>query len=302
MMSPTEKSSRLHRNCREADAFSRMTAAVQRAEEITRASKSNLALAFVALPRECRRDMNVFYAFCRIVDDLADEPEPPLEERRAALQCWREAICHPVPGESALAPAVRELIEKHDLDTDLFREIIAGCEMDLQGARYETWDDLRVYCYRVASAVGLISIEIFGYRDPAARSYAVSLGLALQITNILRDIAEDYARDGRIYLPREEMDRFGYTEAELAQHRHTPEFVALMRFQAERARAFYTEAQAAFPQQDRRSLVAAEIMRGIYSRVLSEMERDDFRVFDRRYALGKARKLLVIGGAIVRNL
>jgi phytoene synthase len=279
-----------------------MTAAVPRAEEITRASKSNLALAFVALPRECRQDMNVFYAFCRIVDDLADEPEPSLEERRFALQRWREAISNPVPGESTLAPAVRELIGKHGLDTSLFLEIISGCEMDLQGARYETWEDLRVYCYRVASAVGLISVETFGYRDPAARDYAVSLGLALQITNILRDVSEDYAKDRRIYLPREEMARFGYSEADLAQHRHTPEFVALMRYQAERAHRFYTEAKAVFPRKDRRSLVAAEIMRGIYSRVLSEMERDDFRVFNRRYGLGKARKLWVIGRTIIRSL
>jgi len=133
-------------------------------------------------------DMNVFYAFCRLVDDLADEPEPSVEERRAALQRWREAVSAPVPDESPLAPAVRELIAKYQLSTDHFSEIIAGCEMDLDGTRYATWDDLRVYCYRVASVVGLVSIEIFGYEDPRCRRYAVDLGLALQLTNILRDV------------------------------------------------------------------------------------------------------------------
>ena len=193
-----------------------MSESTPSAEEITRASKSNLALAFVALPAQCRRDMNVFYAFCRLVDDLADEPEPPLEERRAALARWRQSLSQPVEGESPLAPRVRELIARYRLNAELFSEIIAGCEMDLNGARYETWDDLRVYCYRVASAVGLVSIEIFGYTKPEAREYAVKLGLALQITNILRDVAEDYERAGRIYLPRAEMQSFCYSEADLA--------------------------------------------------------------------------------------
>lgn len=278
-----------------------MSTSAPTAEEITRASKSNLALAFVALPPQCRRDMNVFYAFCRLVDDLADEPEPSVEERRAALQRWRESLSHPVDGESPLAPAVREIIGRYHIDPTLFSELIAGCEMDLNGARYETWDDLREYCHRVASVVGLVSIEIFGYRAPEAREYAVKLGLALQITNILRDVAEDYGRAGRIYLPRAEMQSFNYSEADLAARRYTPEFVELMRFQGQRARGYYAEASALLPASDRRTLVAAEIMRGVYSRVLRKMERDDFRVFDRRYALTRPMKLWVILSELIRS-
>ena len=279
-----------------------MTATVSNAEAITRASKSNLALAFVALPPERRHDMNVFYAFCRIADDLADEPDRPLEERRAALQQWRRAVTGPVEGESPLAPAVRELIAKYQLDTEHFSEIIAGCEMDLDGTQYETWEDLRVYCHRVASAVGLVSIEIFGYRDVRARRYAVDLGLALQMTNILRDVCEDYANGGRIYLPRAEMAQFGYSPEDLAANTYNDAFLRLMRFEAQRARELYASAEAALPAGDERTLIAAEIMRAIYSRILTRMESDGFRVFERRYRLGKVTKLAIITKVLLRGL
>lgn len=277
-----------------------MTTTTPSAEAITQASKSNLALAFVALPPERRHDMNVFYAFCRIADDLADEPDRPLEERRAALELWRHAVVEPVEGEPPLAPAVRALIEKYQLNTDHFSEIIAGCEMDLDGTQYETWDDLRVYCHRVASVVGLVSIEIFGYSDPRARHYAVELGLALQVTNILRDVAEDFANGGRIYLPREDMAQFGYTPEDLAARKYNGAFHQLMSFEAARARGFFASAEAALPACDERSLVAAEIMRAVYSAILARMERDQFRVFDRRYRLGKISKLLIILRVMLR--
>lgn len=277
-----------------------MTAQVSDAEVITKASKSNLALAFIALPPDRRHDMNVFYAFCRIVDDLADEPDRPLEERRAALWLWRQAVKGAVEGESPLAPAVRQLIAKYQLDTEHFSEIIAGCEMDLDGTQYETWEDLRLYCHRVASVVGLVSIEIFGYRDPQARRYAVDLGLALQVTNILRDVGEDYANGGRIYLPRAEMAQFGYSPEDLAAQKYNDAFLRLMRFEAERARELYASAKAALPACDERSLVAAEIMCAVYSRILTRMERDGFRVFERRYRLGKLTKVALIAGVMLR--
>lgn len=279
-----------------------MSAQVTDAEAITKASKSNLALAFVALSPERRHDMNVFYAFCRIVDDLADEPDRPIDERRAALWQWRQAVTEPVEGESPLAPAVRALVQKYRLNPEHFSEIIAGCEMDLDGTQYETWEDLRQYCHRVASVVGLVSIEIFGYRDPQARRYAVDLGLALQVTNILRDVGEDYANGRRIYLPREEMTRFGYSEDDLAAQTHNDAFLQLMRFEANRARELYASAEAALPACDRRSLIAAEIMRAVYSRILTRMEQDHFRVFERRYRLGKLTKLALIGGVLLRCL
>ncbi len=278
-----------------------MSAAEADAQAITRASKSNLALAFVSLPRERRDDITVFYAWCRVIDDIADDPGEAVLARQTALDLWKDALAQPVAGESALAPPVRALIAKYRLPVAHFREIIAGVEMDLAGASYATWEDLRLYCHRVASVVGLISIEIFGCRDPGAKTYALELGLALQLTNILRDVGQDFANGGRIYLPREDLARFGYSPEDLAAGRRNEAFLALMRFEAERARRYYTQAVAALPPADRRALTAAEIMRGIYGRLLVRMERDGFHVFDRRYSLGRWEKLAVIGGTIVRS-
>jgi phytoene synthase len=269
------------------------------ARQITRASKSNLALAFVSLPRGRREDITVFYAWCRVIDDLADDPGASKESRARALDHWKRALEAPVSPEPPLAPPVRALRKKYQLTTEHFLEIIAGVEMDLDGASYETWEDLRLYCYRVASAVGLISIEIFGCRDPASREYAVALGLALQLTNILRDVGEDWRNGGRIYLPREDLARFGYTAEDLAAERRTPAFLQLMEFQAERAQRFYEQADALKPASDRHALVAAEIMRRIYGKLLSAMQRDGFRIFGKRYRLTKWQKLTTIFRTIV---
>ncbi len=277
-----------------------MTTPAPDAHAITRSSKSNLALAFVSLPRERRDDITVFYAWCRVVDDIADDPGQPVEERRAALDLWKLALSQPVAGESALAVPVRALIEKYQLNIAHFLEIIAGVEMDLAGVSYATWDDLRLYCYRVASVVGLVSIEIFGYRDPATREYAVQLGLALQLTNILRDVGQDFANGGRIYLPREDLARFGYTDEDLAASRRNAAFLALMRFETERALGFYAAAVAALPPVDQRAMTAAEIMRAIYGRLLDRMRRDGFQVFTQRYSLSRIKKIALIAGTILR--
>jgi len=277
-----------------------MNTSTVEAEAITRASKSNLALAFVSLPRERRGDITTFYAWCRVIDDIADDPGQTVEQRRAALDLWRQALERPVAEEPTLAAPVRALVKKYSLQVAHFHEIIAGVEMDLAGMSYETWEDLRLYCHRVASVVGLISIEIFGCRDPLALEYAEQLGLALQLTNILRDVGEDFANGGRIYLPREDLARFGYTAEDLAAQRHNDAFLALMRFEAARARELYAGAMKAFPTRDRRALVAAEIMRAIYRRLLERMEHDDFHVFNHRYSLGRWKKLGLIARAVLR--
>ncbi len=271
-----------------------MSAAPPDAHAITRASKSNLALAFIALPRVRRDDITVFYAWCRVIDDIADDPGQPVAARRAGLDLWKQALEHPVADESALAAPVRALRAKYRLGTEHFREIIAGVEMDLAAVSYATWDDLRLYCYRVASAVGLVSIEIFGYHDPGCKTYAVELGLALQLTNILRDVGQDFANGGRIYLPAEDLARFGYTATDLAAGRRSDAFLALMRFETERALSFYRSAAAALPPADRRSMVAAEIMRAIYGRLLGRMQRDGFHVLTRRYSLSRLEKIALI--------
>src|SRR5437763_4568748 len=199
------------------------------AAKITRQSKSNLALAFVALGRERRRDITIFYAFCRVVDDIADSTELSIIEKQLRLANWRQMRRASAPEEPLLAGDVRQLMHKYSLPPDMLEEIIAGVEMDLSIARYPTFEELRVYCYRVASAVGLVSIEIFGYKNPSCRQYAIHLGLALQMTNIIRDVGKDL-RSGRIYLPQEDLARFNYSEADLEQKRYNDSFVGLMEF------------------------------------------------------------------------
>jgi len=269
------------------------------AKAITAGSKSNLALGLMALPRDRREDMTTFYAFCRIVDDLADETSLPAETRRAQLEAWSKSIDGPFEGEPPLAPSVRALAAKYRIPAAHFHEIIAGMEMDFAGARYRTFEELRVYCYRVASAVGLVSIEIFGCKNPRSRDYAVNLGLALQLTNIIRDVEADRANGGRVYLPLEEMERFHYSIRDLEARRQNEAFNALIRFQAQRAREFYALAEAAFTREDARALVAAELMRGVYKKLLDKMERDGFRVLEKRYSPGRGAKLAVVFRAML---
>src|SRR5881398_3977649 len=216
------------------------------AATITRQSKSNLALAFISLGRERKRDITVFYAFCRVIDDIADSAELSVVEKQASLVKWRQMLQAAAPGEPPLAWDVRALIEKYSLPVDMFEEIIAGVEMDLSIRRYVTFEELRVYCYRVASAVGLVSIEIFGYRNPACKQYAIELGLALQMTNIIRDVGKDL-EDDRIYLPLEDLTRFNYSEPELQSRQYNEGFLHLMEFETARAREFFARAAAILP-------------------------------------------------------
>lgn len=271
------------------------------ASQITRASKSNLALAFISLGRERREDMIVFYAFCRVIDDIADENNQPADQKRAGLTDWRKWIRASAAGEPPLAQQVRSLMGKYRIKPEMLDEIIAGVEMDLEKSRYATWDELRLYCYRVASAVGLVSIEIFGYKNPQTRDYAVQLGLALQTTNIIRDVRKDL-ENGRIYLPADEMAKCNYGEAALEARKYDDRFVQLMRLQADRSHQFFVEATALLPREDRKSMVAAEIMRSIYHALLRKIERDGFRVFERDYRLNKLEKAGRITGQLIRAL
>jgi 15-cis-phytoene synthase len=270
------------------------------AQKITRQSKSNLALAFVALAPEPRRDITTFYAFCRLIDDIADSTTLSLPEKRNQLQLWRESLRAGQPGEPALASAIRGLMAKYRMPPEMLEEIMAGVEMDLSIARYATFEELRPYCYRVASAVGLVSIEIFGYRNPACRQYAVELGLALQMTNILRDVAKDL-RNGRIYLPEEDMAQFRYCADDLRAQVCDDRFQQLMQFEAARAEEFFARARALLPREDRRSMVAAEIMSAVYFALLQKMKADRFRVFEHDYKLGGLAKLGHVVWQLIRN-
>jgi phytoene synthase len=259
------------------------------AAAITRQSKSNLALAFVSLGPERKRDITIFYAFCRVVDDIADSAELSIVEKRERLTDWRQMLGASAPDEPLLARDLRQLMAKYSLPPGMLEEIIAGVEMDLTIVRYPTFEELRVYCYRVASAVGLVSIEIFGHRNPRCREYAIDLGLALQMTNIMRDVWKDF-QTGRIYLPQEDLVRFHYSEADLAKRQYNEQFIQLMQFQASRAREFFSRAARELPPEDRRAMAPAEIMRSIYRALLRRIELDNFRVFEKEYRLSRLEK------------
>jgi phytoene synthase len=270
------------------------------AEKITRQSKSNLALAFIALGRERRRDITTFYAFCRVIDDMADDPHLALEEKSRQLSQWRASLRSAQPNESSLASEIRALLAKYQMDPAMLEEIIAGVEMDLTISQYATFAELRLYCYRVASAVGLVSIEIFKYRNSDCREYAVQLGLALQMTNILRDVSKDLQND-RIYLPQEDLARFGYSSEALRERVYDNRFLQVMRFEAERAEQFFAAARQLLPNEDRHSMAAAEIMSAIYFALLQRMKADNFRVFERNYELSKAAKLWHISRQLLKS-
>lgn len=269
----------------------------QVSQDITRRSASNLALAFILLPRERRNAMATLYAFCREVDDVADEDAVPVAERRQRLTAWREDVHAACSGGTPRFPVNRELqpvIQRHRLPFAYFDEILRGCEADLETVRYPDYPRLEAYCYQVASAVGLLSIEIFGYQDQGCRTYATALGKALQFTNILRDVRNDAER-GRIYLPQSELARFGVSEESILGHGDSPAHRALAASFAERARAFYHEARTALPPADRQSMVAAELMAAVYWRLLEKIQRRNFAVFGpRRVRLGQPHKLALI--------
>jgi phytoene synthase len=259
------------------------------AAEITRASKSNLAFAFIAMSGPRQRDITTFYAFCRVIDDIADDDQRDQEAKRRELARWRQSLRGELANEPALARPVRQLISTYPITPEMLEEIITGVEMDVDIRRYATWDELRVYCHRVASAVGLVSIEIFGYKNRQCRDYAIALGLALQMTNIIRDVARDLQAD-RIYLPGEDLTRFNFTEKDLRNAVTDSRFIQLMNFEAARAEKFFADAASLLPPEDRRSMLPAEIMRSIYQALLRRMKLDNFRVFEKDYRLSKIAK------------
>ena len=264
------------------------------ASHITRRANSNLAFALHILPRQRRKDMVVFYAFCRTLDDLADAPRLPPDHRRAVLEAWRHGLVAGFDYPDTLQRQVLDLRERHGISTALLTAIIDGCLSDLQPQRFQTWDDLSEYVWQVACAVGLVSIRLFGCEDPGAERYAIALGRALQLTNILRDIREDHDNGGRIYRPLEDLSRCHYTENDLADHVHDERFLRLMAFEADRADGFFREAADTLPAADRRALAPARIMGEIYQQLLARMQRDGFRVFEKRYRIPQGRKLAIL--------
>jgi 15-cis-phytoene synthase len=259
---------------------------------LTRRSGSNFYYSFLFLPRRKREAIYALYAFCRTVDDAVDQGAATPSDQRRILGEWRIELERAYAGRPThpIAARLTDVVRVFPIRREHLEAILDGVEMDIDKRRYATFEELVEYCYRVAAAVGLACIEIFGYTDPRARDYAVNLGIALQLTNILRDLRSDAER-GRIYLPLDELRRFGYSEDDLLRGRYTRPYLELMRFQADRTHAYFRAARAALPRADRRRLLAAEIMGVIYRALLREIEARQFRVFDRRVRLSAPRKL-----------
>ena len=256
-------------------------------------SGSSFYYSFLFLPKARREAITALYAFCREVDDIADECSDTALAR-TKLEWWRVELARTFAGEpshpvsQALLPAIRA----YDLAQEQFEEIIDGMEMDLRHVRYADFKALQLYCYRVAAVVGQLAASIFGYSERKTLKYAHDLGLAFQLTNIIRDVGED-ARRNRIYLPQDELAQFGVRESDMLAGHSSPAFRALMAHQVARARTFYQQALQELPASDRRSQRPGLVMAAIYQTLLNEIENDGYPVLDRRISLTPLRKLWI---------
>ena len=269
---------------------------------------TNFYYSFLVLPAAKRQAIVTVWDFCRAVDDAADEANG-MEEATAQLRAWRAEVdaCFRGVPQTPQGRALAAVIPQFNMARAPFEALLEGVEMDLLPRRYETFEDLYQYCIRVASAVGLMCLDIFGYEDPAARQYATDLGVALQLTNILRDVPGDFAR-GRIYLPVEDLRAHGCSEEDLRREvEHAGSGVrstavrALLAQQAKRARMYYARAAAGLPRADARRLVAAKIMGAIYEGILTRIERREYDVFSEVVRIPRPRRAAIAAGVWART-
>jgi phytoene synthase len=271
---------------------------------IARQSGTSFYYAFRVLPKDKRDAIYALYSFCRVVDDCVDEEDG---EGEPGLRRWLEEahLCYEGRPRTELGQDLALALVQFPIPRACFEDIVAGCRMDLSVRRYPTYPDLRLYCERVASAVGLASIEIFGYEDPRTRDYAVELGVALQLTNILRDVGPD-ARRGRLYLPLDDLARFGLADREVLDAAADgapppPRLRALLDFQADRAREQYARAEALLPAADRKAMASAQIMSAVYRATLDKVVRLGFPLGAARVTLSRPRKAWIAARTLIRS-
>jgi len=262
------------------------------AKEISKKSKSSFYYAFNLLPAEQRDAMNTVYAFCRETDDIVDEGTVADDIKYDKLRKWRRELDKSLNGHSEY-PLINKLsktIQHFNIPLEPFFDLLKGMEMDLQQKRYVSFNDLQTYCYRVASTVGLMCIEIFGYRHPSAKDFAVNLGIALQLTNILRDVKKD-AEKGRIYLPKEDLEKFNYNESDIFNNTYNENFQKMMKYQVERAREYFNAATASLNREDKKAMFAARAMQHIYYRMLNKIVDADYDVYNQKIKISTAKKV-----------
>lgn len=262
------------------------------AKKIAKESRSSFYYAFNLLPSQKRDAMNTVYAFCRQTDDIIDEGNEPSETKYEKLRRWRIELEKSVSGESnyLLMNKLSKTISQFNIPQQPFFDLIKGMEMDLQFNRYNTFEDLQLYCYRVASTVGLICIEIFGYKHSSAKDFAIDLGIALQLTNILRDIKKD-ASKGRIYIPLEDLERFNYSQEELLNGVYNENFKRLMEFEVLRAKEYFIKASRSLNLDDKASMFAARAMQHIYYKLLRKIIDANYDVYSSNIKVTKFEKV-----------
>lgn len=263
--------------------------------------QSNFYFSFLVLPRPKREAIETIYAFCRTTDDIVDEAGDE-GEKHDRLLTWTDELKRSLYGVSSygLLNRLAMIITRFRIPVEHFYELIKGMEMDLTQKRYETFEELQQYCYRAGSTVGLICAEVFGYKNEQTRQYAINLGIALQLTNILRDIKSD-AKRGRIYIPQEDLRKFNYTEDDVFQNRYDQRFVDLMKFECDRAHQFYKKAKTSLAEEDKPLFTAARTMGNIYYLLLRRIENNHYNVYSKRVRLSSSIKFLVAVALRLRN-
>ncbi len=265
-------------------------------DTITRNAKSNLAFTLMDLPEAKRIHMAQFYAFCRIVDDIVDEPGMTAEERHAALDRWAALITGKAEADEGIESEVCTLVRELGLDTEPMLILIEGCRGDIDHRQPATRREMLAYAYKVAACVGITSAAVMG-ATPAAQGYAVALGYALQLVNILRDVAEDCRKHGRFYLPADDMELFGVTHDDIREQRYSYRMRQLLAYEAALADKYFSEAEELYAKlgvADRNALIPAQAMSLIYRNILDKMQADEYRIFERRYSVNNFRKLLFL--------
>jgi phytoene synthase len=265
---------------------------IDTAKDIAKTSKSSFYYAFNLLPEEKRDAMNTVYAFCRKTDDIVDEGNEPDEMKYEKLHKWRVELEKAFNGYSdyTLLNKLGRTIHKFNIPYEPFFELLKGMEMDLQNNRYLTFEELRLYCYRVASTVGLMCIEIFGYKHKSAKEFAINLGIALQLTNILRDIKKDSLK-GRIYLPQEDLQKFSYNEKDIFNQNYDERFISLMKYEVSRAEKFFEDATENLNLDDKKAMFAARAMQHIYKRLLEKIIEAEYNIYRKNIRVSSFEKV-----------
>ena len=270
--------------------------------DVMKKSKTNFFYSSLFLPKHKQEGLRTIYAFCRKTDDIVDDEGGDADTKRLELKNWENKLRSALAGEDSgdFFTDLKKQIDRFSIPVQPFYELIKGMETDLEKKEYESFDELYKYCYYAAATVGMMSISIFGYRHDSAKKYAENLGVALQLTNIIRDVGRDFD-SGRLYIPSEEMTRFGYTKDDLKNKVYNDSFRSMMEYQYNRAKRYYKHADECLHKDDRRGMIPATIMQKIYLAMLEKIRNEGFNIFDRKIGISKRKKILIASCVFLKN-